>query len=154
MRTLSLRAAFLATVAVATGLGSAELAGWQIAFTIFILKTFFDRIPADLIDSARVDGPNPLHMLMYIILPLSRSIMIVLAVLGFVALWKDFLLPYLVLTDPQTQPITVRLFYLADNYGINLQMAASFMALLPPLLIAIVLQRYMKIGLTIGGVKG
>lgn len=124
------------------------------AFTIFVLKTFFDRIPADLIDSARVDGANPLHMLMYIILPLSRSIMIVLAVLAFVALWKDFLLPYLVLTDPQTQPITVRLFYLADNYGINLQMAASFMALLPPLLIAIVLQRYMKIGLTIGGVKG
>ncbi len=124
------------------------------AFSIFVLKTFFDRIPADLIDSARVDGANPLQMLAYMILPLSRSILIVLCVLAFVALWRDFLLPYLVLTDPQTQPVTVRLFYVAGDYSLNLQMAASFLALLPPLAIAIVLQRYMKIGLTLGGVKG
>ena len=48
----------------------------------------------------------------------------------------------------------VRLYYLADDYSVNLQMAASFIALLPPLLIAILLQRYMKVGLTLGGVKG
>ncbi|MFN8530587.1 MAG: carbohydrate ABC transporter permease [Anaerolineae bacterium] len=124
------------------------------AFSIFVLKTFFDRIPPELIDSARVDGANPLQLLAYIVVPLSRSILIVLFVLAFVALWKDFLLPYLVLTDPYMQPITVRLYYIADDYSVNLQMAASFMALLPPLAIAILLQRYMKIGLTIGGVKG
>ncbi len=124
------------------------------AFSIFVLKTFFDRIPSDLIDSARVDGANPFQMFIRIILPLSRSIIIVLCVLAFVGLWKDFLLPYLVLTDPAKQPITVRLFYIADDYSVNLQMAASFMALLPPLFIAILLQRYMKIGLTLGGVKG
>ncbi|MBC7870616.1 MAG: carbohydrate ABC transporter permease [Chitinophagaceae bacterium] len=124
------------------------------AFSIFVLKTFFDRIPSDLIDSARVDGATPLQTLAYIILPLSRSILVVLFVLAFVALWRDFLLPYLVLTDPKTQPITVRLFYVAGDYSLNLQMAASFLALLPPLLIAILLQRYMKIGLTLGGVKG
>ncbi|MCA9882697.1 MAG: carbohydrate ABC transporter permease [Anaerolineae bacterium] len=124
------------------------------AFSIFVLKTFFDRIPVDLTDSARVDGANPLQMLIHIIMPLSRSILVVLAVLAFVGLWKDFLLPYLVLTDPRSQPITVRLFYLADDYSVNLQMAASFIALLPPLAIAIMLQREMKIGLTLGGVKG
>jgi multiple sugar transport system permease protein len=124
------------------------------AFSIFVLKTFFDRIPRDLIDSARVDGANPFQMLTRIILPLSRSILIVLAVLAFVGLWKDFLLPYLVITDPYRQPITVRLYYIADDYSVNLQMAASFIALLPPLIIAIVLQRHMKIGLTLGGVKG
>lgn len=124
------------------------------AFSIFVLKSFFDRIPSDLLDSARVDGANALQMLTHIILPLSRSILIVLSVLAFVALWRDFLLPYLVLTDPKTQPVTVRLFYVAGDYSLNLQMAASFLALLPPLLIAILLQRYMKIGLTLGGVKG
>ncbi|QPC83324.1 carbohydrate ABC transporter permease [Phototrophicus methaneseepsis] len=124
------------------------------AFSIFVFKTFFDTIPRDLIDSARVDGANPLQLLVNIIFPLSRSITVVLAVLAFVALWKDFLLPYLVITDPQAQPITVRLFYLADDYSVNLQMAASFISLLPPLLIAIVLQRYMKIGVTLGAVKG
>lgn len=124
------------------------------AFSIFVLKTFFDRIPQELIDSARVDGANALRMLWHIILPLSRSILIVLTVLAFVGLWKDFLLPYIVITDPAAQPITVRLFYIADDYSINLQMAAAFMSLLPPLLIAIVLQRYMKDGLTVGAVKG
>ena len=48
----------------------------------------------------------------------------------------------------------MRLFYIADDYSVNLQMAASFIALLPPLLIAIVFQRHMKVGLTLGGVKG
>jgi multiple sugar transport system permease protein len=124
------------------------------AFSIFVLKTFFDRIPSELIDSARVDGANPLQLLTQIILPLSRSILVVVSVLAFVTLWKDFLLPYLVLSDPLTQPITVRLFYLADDYSVNLQMAASFIALLPPLLIAILLQRHMKIGITLGAVKG
>ncbi|MCC6801675.1 MAG: carbohydrate ABC transporter permease [Anaerolineae bacterium] len=124
------------------------------AFTIFVLKTFFDRIPPELIDSARVDGATALQMFRHIVLPLSRSILVVCSVLSFVGLWKDFLLPYLVLTDPLTQPITVRLFYLADDYSVNLQMAASFIALLPPLLIAILLQRHMKVGLTLGGVKG
>jgi len=124
------------------------------AFSIFVLKTFFDSIPSELIDSARVDGANPLQMLTYIILPLSRSILVVLCVLTFVSLWRDFLLPYLVLTDPKTQPITVRLFYVAGDYSLNLQMAASFLALLPPLIIAILLQRHMKVGLTLGGIKG
>jgi len=124
------------------------------AFAIFVLKTFFDRIPTEILDSARVDGASPLQIFFYIILPLSRSILIVICVLSFVNIWKDFLLPMLVLTDPFTQPITVRLIYLADNYGVNLQMAASVIGLLPPLLIAIFLQRYMKVGLTVGGVKG
>jgi len=121
------------------------------AFSIFVLKTFFDRVPQDLVDSARVDGAAPIHVFRYIILPLSRSILIVLGILAFVGIWRDYLLPLLVLTDPYKQPITVRLFSLADRYGVNLQMAASFMALLPPLLIAILLQRYMKVGLTLEG---
>jgi multiple sugar transport system permease protein len=124
------------------------------ASAIFILKTFFDRIPADYIDSARVDGATPTQIFLHIILPLSRSIIIVIAVLGFVNIWRDFLLPMLVVTNPEQQPITVRLFYVARNYGVNLQMAASFIGLLPPLVIAVVLQRYMRVGLTFGGIRG
>ncbi len=125
------------------------------AFAIFVLKSFFDRIPSEIIDSARVDGASPLQVLIYIVLPLSRSILLILGILTFMDLWKDYLLPFLVIKDPGHQPITVRLYYLADNYyGVNLQMAAAFMALMPPLLVAILLQRYMKSGLTLGSVKG
>ena len=130
------------------------LPGCMDAFGIFVLKTFFDSIPSEIIDSAKVDGASAIQIFWRIVLPLSRSIFIVLVVLSFVGIWKDFLLPMLVITDPARQPITVRLFYLANNYGVNLQMAASFMALLPPLLIAIVLQRYMQLGVSLGSVKG
>lgn len=123
-------------------------------FAIFVLKTFFDRIPSEIIDSARVDGATTLQIFWMIILPLSRSILIVICIVSFVSLWKDFLLPLLVLSDPQQQPITVRLIYLTSRYGVNLQMAASFIGLLPPLLLAIVMQRYMTVGLTMGSVKG
>lgn len=125
------------------------------AFAVFVLKNFFDRIPPEIIESARIDGASPLQIFTKIVLPLSRSILLILAILTFVDLWKDYLLPLLIVTNPERQPITVRLYYLADNYyGINLQMAAAFIALLPPLLVAILLQRYLKTGLTIGGVKG
>lgn len=124
------------------------------AFAIFVLKTFFDRIPSEIIDSARVDGASAFQILYHIILPLSRSILIVIAVLAFVGIWKDFLLPLLIIPDPAKQPLTTRLIYLTNDYGVNLQMAASFIGLLPPLLIAVLLQRYMRVGVTIGSVKG
>ena len=124
------------------------------AFNIFVLKSFFDRVPSDIIDSAKIDGASPLQTLLYIILPLSRSIVIILTILTFMGIWKDYLLPLLIITNPERQPITVRLIYLARDYGVNLQMAAAFLALLPPLLVAILLQRYLKAGLTVGGVKG
>ncbi|HEY1016486.1 MAG TPA: carbohydrate ABC transporter permease [Herpetosiphonaceae bacterium] len=124
------------------------------AFTILILKNFFDQIPQDIYDAAAVDGASPLRMFFSITLPLSRSILIVLAVLAFIALWKDYLLPLLVLRDTKLQPVTVRLFTLVRDFPRNLQMAASFIAMLPPLCAAVFLQRFSKSGLAVGGVKG
>ena len=128
------------------------------AFGIFIMKTFFESIPDELYDAAKVDGASPLRIFWSITLPLSRSILIVLVIVGFLGLWKDFLLPLLVLPNPNLQPITVRLFYMLNGSTVtsplNEQMAASFLALLPPLIIAIVLQRHLQRGLSLGAVKG
>ena len=128
------------------------------AFGILIMKTFFESIPNDLYDAAKVDGASPVRIFWSITLPLSRSILIVLTIVGFLALWKDFLLPTLVMTKPEMQPITVRLWYMLNGATtispLNVQMAASFLALLPPLLIAIALQRNLQRGIAVGGVKG
>ena len=81
-------------------------------------------------------------------------------IVGFIALWKDFLLPLLVLrNNVEMQPITVRLWYMLNASTVNAppfneQMAASFVALLPPIFVAITLQRYLQRGLSIGAVKG
>lgn len=128
------------------------------AFGIFLMKTFFESIPDELYDAAKVDGASPWRTFWSITLPLSRSILVVLVIVGFLALWKDFLLPYLVLQSPELQPITVRLYYMLNVKSLpaplNIQMAASFLALLPPLVIAIVLQRHLQRGLSAGAVKG
>ncbi|MEO8396342.1 MAG: carbohydrate ABC transporter permease [Chloroflexota bacterium] len=128
------------------------------AFGILIMKTFFESIPNDLYDAAKVDGASPIRIFWSITLPLSRSILIVLTIVGFLALWKDFLLPSLVMTSPDMQPITVRLWYMLNGSTttspLNVQMAASFLALLPPLIIAIALQRNLQRGIAVGGVKG
>lgn len=128
------------------------------AIGIFIMKTFFESIPSELYDAAKVDGASPLRIFWSITLPLSRSILAVLTILGFLNLWKDFLLPLLVMPNPNMQPITVRLFYMLSVNSVpaplNIQMAASFLALLPPLIIAIVLQRHLQRGLSVGALKG
>ncbi len=127
------------------------------AFMIFILKNFFDGLPPEIFDSARVDGASALQIFSHIVLPLSRPILIVLSILTFVNLWKDFLWPYLVLLgNPELQPISVALFVVEQRSATppNIQMAGYFMAMLPPLIIAIVMQRYMQRGLSLGAVKG
>jgi len=128
------------------------------AFGIFIMKTFFESIPDDIYDAAKVDGASPLRTFWSITLPLSRSILIVLVIVGFLALWKDFILPSLVLTDTTLQPITVRLWYMLNGGTVtsplNVQMAASFLALLPPLILALLLQRHLQRGISTGAVKG
>jgi multiple sugar transport system permease protein len=128
------------------------------AFGIFLMKSFFESIPDDLYDAAKVDGASAWQTFWSITLPLSRSILVVLTIVGFLALWKDFLLPYLVLQNPDMQPITVRLYYMLNVKSLpsplNIQMAASFLALLPPLILALLLQRHLQRGLSAGAVKG
>jgi multiple sugar transport system permease protein len=117
-------------------------------FMILVLKSAFDNIPRELYDAAQVDGASTFRLFFQFTIPLSTSIMLVLGLLSFISLWGDFLLPLLVLRDPTLQTISVRLYNLTRNYPINLHMAGSFIAMLPPLIAAIFLQRYMKGGLT------
>jgi ABC-type sugar transport system, permease component len=117
-------------------------------FMILVLKSAFDSIPKDLYDAAQVDGASNLRMFFQFTLPLSTGIMLVLGLMAFITLWGDFLLPLLVLRDPSMQTISVRLYNLTRNFPLNLHMAGSFIAMIPPLIAAIFLQRYMKGGLT------
>lgn len=117
-------------------------------FMILVLKYSFDSIPNEIYDAAQVDGASDVRMFFQFTLPLSRSIMLVLALLSFVGLWGDFLLPLLVLRDASMQTVSVRLFTLTRSFPMNLHLAGSFIAMLPPIVAAIFLQRYMKGGLT------
>jgi multiple sugar transport system permease protein len=118
------------------------------AMTILILKNSFDQIPKDLYEAAQVDGASDLRMFISFTLPLATPILIILGLLGFIGFWGDYLLPLLILRDPALQTISVRLISLTRIFGANLHLAASFIAMIPPAIAAIFLQRYIKGGIS------
>jgi multiple sugar transport system permease protein len=124
------------------------------AFNIFILKRFFDQIPAELLDSARIDGAGTLRVLVSVVLPLSRPVLAVVSIFAVVGVWKDFLWPMLVLPDPAKQPITVALNRLADDMPANQLLAAMVMAGIPLIALFLIFQRHIINGLTAGSLKG
>src|SRR5258708_2984753 len=77
------------------------------ALNILILKSFFDTIPTELTDAARLDGANAWQGFIRIILPLSRPALAVVTIFTVVASWKDFLWPLLVLFNPPLPPLRV-----------------------------------------------
>ncbi|MFI0237847.1 carbohydrate ABC transporter permease [Streptomyces sp. NPDC016845] len=124
------------------------------AFNIFILKRFFDQIPGELLESARLDGAGPVRVLWSVVLPLSRPVLAVVSIFAVVGVWKDFLWPLLVLPDPARQPITVALNRLAEFMPANQLLAGMVMASVPLLVIFLIFQRHIIAGLTAGSLKG
>ncbi|WP_406132638.1 carbohydrate ABC transporter permease [Streptomyces zaomyceticus] len=124
------------------------------AFNIFILKRFFDQIPGELLESARLDGAGSVRVLWSVVLPLSRPVLAVVSIFAVVGVWKDFLWPLLVLPDPARQPITVALNRLAEFMPANQLLAGMVMASIPLLVIFLIFQRHIIAGLTAGSLKG
>ena len=111
------------------------------SFIILILNNSFDHIPKDLYEAAQMDGASEMRMFLNITLPLSRSILLVLGLFAFIGFWGDFLWPFLVLRDSALQTISVRLYTETRGFSLNLFLAASFIAMVPPAIAAFFLQR-------------
>lgn len=125
------------------------------AFNILVVKRFFDQIPEDYFDAARIDGAGPLRVLVSIVIPMSRPILTVIALLTAIASWKEFLWPMLVLPNPAIQPVSVALTRIATTSSLSQQMASLFIALILPVVFFIVFQRQFLRGVSsAGGVKG
>jgi multiple sugar transport system permease protein len=119
------------------------------SFMILVLNNAFDQIPRDLYEAAEIDGASEVRMFLNITLPLSSSVLLVLGLFAFIGFWGDFLWPFLILRDSDLQTISVRLYTLARGFPLNLFMAASFIAMIPPAIAAFFLQRHApKGGLT------
>jgi multiple sugar transport system permease protein len=125
------------------------------AFNIFLLKRFFDSIPRELLDAAAVDGASPLRTLLQIVIPISRPILGVVSIFGFVAVWKDFLWPLLVENgySPTRETLNVGIYQAATSPE-NLILAASAMAAVPTIIFFLIFQRNIMAGLTSGGIRG
>lgn len=119
------------------------------SFMILVLNNAFDAIPRDLYEAAQIDGASDLRMFTSITLPLSSSVIMVLGLFAFIGFWGDFLWPFLILRQSDLQTISVRLYTLTRGFPLNLYMAASFIAMIPPSIAAFYMQNHApKGGLT------
>ncbi|HEV8634733.1 MAG TPA: carbohydrate ABC transporter permease [Chloroflexota bacterium] len=144
------------------GLSVFYIAGGQ-PFAVFLLSAFFQSQPAEMFESARVDGASELRALWSIAVPLSWPIIITLAILNFTAIYNDLIWPMLMLTTPAKQTLVVALQRYNPGGGADVisalpdlggQAAGYAFASIPQLVVFVLGMRYFIQGLTSGAVKG
>jgi len=111
------------------------------AINIVLMKRFFDNLPREIFDAARVDGAGPFRLFWSIVLPMSRPILGVVSVFAVIATWKDYLWPLLVLRNPDTQPLSVRLPTLQPTTDLGVFIAALTISSVIPIALFLLFQR-------------
>jgi multiple sugar transport system permease protein len=125
------------------------------AFNVVLMKRFFDNLPHEIFEAARVDGVGGFRLFFSIVLPMSRPILGVVSVFAVLASWRDFLWPLLVLTNPDGQPLSVRLPTIQSQTELGVFLAALFIASLVPIIGFLIFQRSFLRGNGLGGaIKG
>jgi ABC-type glycerol-3-phosphate transport system permease component len=141
------------------------------AWNLIIVRNFFQNLPQDLIDSARIDGASDLGVLWHIVLPLSKAVLAVVALFYGVGMWNTFFSAILYLNDTSKWPIQVVLRqYVIEGSNItsaadfapgqlpppaqSLQMAMVVLATVPILIVYPFLQKYFTKGVLTGAIKG
>jgi multiple sugar transport system permease protein len=125
------------------------------SFNVIIMKRFFDNLPRELFEAARIDGAGPVRLFFSVVLPMSKPILGVVSVFAFIAEWKNFLWPFLVLQDPNKQPISVRLPAIAGQTQLGVFLAAMLIACIVPIVGFLIFQRSFLRGSGLGGaIKG
>ena len=126
-----------------------------IPFSIWLLKGFFDEVPFELEEAAQVDGARWWQALTGITLPLALPGIIVTSMFAFVFSWNNAVFP-LVLSNQRTAtlPIGTLSFFATTGATWNYIAATAIVAMVPPMLIFLLLGRYIVRGLTFGAVKG
>ena len=127
-----------------------------VPFTVFVLVSYFESLPDELDKAARVDGCSRLQTLMHVYLPLARPSLVAVILFAFLASWNEFLLALMFTQTPasQTLPIVVASFTSDFTISFSFINAAGVLAIIPPVILALVFERYIVSGLTAGAVKG
>ncbi|TGA97114.1 sugar ABC transporter permease [Sporolactobacillus shoreae] len=131
--------------------------GGGIPMNTWLMKGYFDTIPRDLDESARIDGAGHLRILCQINLPLAMPMIAVQALWAFMGPFGDYLLAAFLLRTPSNLTVAVGLQqFIANptNQNISLFAAGSFLISIPIVVLFFFLQRYFQSGLTAGGTKG
>jgi len=127
-----------------------------LALAIYILKTFFDEIPKDIEDSAKVDGCSKLGIWWHIALPIAKPAIAVIVVFNTLAVWNEYILAMIILQDKAKMPLQrgLMIFQGAHFTDYPLLMAGITITVIPVIIVYLFMQRHMIQGITAGAVKG
>ena len=126
------------------------------AFGVFLMKQFYDTIPTELNEAARIDGMSEYRIWLRIMLPLSAPALATLTIFTFVFVWNDFLGPrlYLTSTHLHTIQLGIRNFVGMHSSEFGLIMAIAVVSLVPVLIVFLALQKFFVQGVATSGLKG
>ena len=126
------------------------------AFGVFLMKQFYEGVPSELCEAARIDGLTEYGIWFRVMLPLSKPALSTLTIFTFVSTWNDFLGPLIYLTKNEVKTIQIGLRMFISQYSAEygLIMAASVIALIPVLIVFLALQKYFVQGVAATGIKG
>ena len=125
------------------------------SLAIFLFRQFFEEIPQDLIDAARVDGASWWHLFYSVVLPLSRPVLITAALFLFLQQWDAYFWPLLVAPRPELRLVQVAISGAVEQFRTrwNEQLAGSILAAIVPILLLLPFQRYYIQAVTSSGLK-
>lgn len=128
---------------------------FTIPFAVLILRDAFKEIPIELEEAAQVDGCSPFQSFVRVALPLVAPALVSAGIISFAFTWNEFLNAF-ILTYSKATPMTVVIAGTSDTTGIQFWYVSTrmLMAILPPALLILTVQRYIVRGLTFGAVKG
>ena len=123
---------------------------------VFVLKKFFDAIPIELEEAARMDGAGSFRVFWQIVLPLSRSVLAAVSIFVFIGAWNNFLWPFIVTNDPDLMTMPVGLATVKNAFGVTFaaDMAGATIAALPLLIVFVLFQRHIIRGVATTGLGG
>jgi len=125
---------------------------FTLPFSIWLLKSYFDRMPREIEEAAYVDGASRLRTILVIVAPLARPGLVATLLLIFLESWSEFFYA-MVLTNSLTVPPLLASYQSLQTFTWNVLAAATIVSLVPPLLLTLIFQKYIVSGLTQGAVK-
>lgn len=126
------------------------------AFWVILFKQFFEGLPKEYLEAARIDGCSDLQVFARILLPLSKSIIGVVTIFAITAAWSDFLMPYLLLNNSEWRTVMVRLFAFRSDIRTTSTdiLRAVVFSIIPPTILFALFQKQITNGVAAGGIKG
>ena len=127
-----------------------------VPFSVFILVNYFESLPDELDKAARVDGCSRWQTMTRVYLPLATPSLVAVGLFAFLASWNEFLLALMFTQTPKSQTLPIIVASFTSDFTISFSFinTAGVLAIVPPIVLALIFERYIVSGLTAGAVKG